>query len=168
MNIENRELSQTLVDTIEFLKQSISKISVYDLNYYSMTELYYGIANKINELIEMYHEFGVSISEEIIKQNECLQYLLNDGLNTEVVKKINQMVTDGTMDTIINHNIFNDLNSQIKEMVNYKMDYVNVEKYGAKGDGVTDDTQAIRLALQSGNNITFKKGKTYLISDLIE
>lgn len=118
MNIENRELSQKLVDTIEFLKQSISKISVYDLNYYSMSELYYNIAKKINELIEMYHEFGVSISEEIIKQNECLHYLLNDGLIKEVVNKINQMVTDGTMDTIINHNIFNELNSKIKEIEN--------------------------------------------------
>lgn len=115
MNIENRELSQKLVDTIEFLKQSISKISVYDLNYYSMTELYYNIAKKINELIEIYHEFGVSISEEIIKQNECLQYLLNDGLNTEVVKKINQMLVDGTMDTIINHNVFNSLNNKIED-----------------------------------------------------
>ena len=125
MNIENRELSQKLVDTIDFLKQSISKISVYDLNYYSMAELYYGIAKKMNELIEMYHEFGVSISEEIIKQNECLQYLLNDGLNKEVVNKINQMVADGTMDTIINTNLFNELNSQIKEIDTQTQKIVN-------------------------------------------
>ena len=140
MNIENRELSQKLVDTIDFLKQSISKISVYDLNYYSMTELYYGIANKINELIETYHEFGVSISEEVVKQNECLQYLLNDGLIKEVVNKINQMVANGTMDTIINHNIFNDLNSQIKEKA-YRV-FVTPYEFGAEKD--KDSTQAFK------------------------
>ena len=134
MNIENRELSQKLVDTIDFLKQSISKISVYDLNYYSMTELYYGIANKINELIETYHEFGVSISEEVVKQNECLQYLLNDGLITEVVNKINELVADGTMDTIINHNVFAKLYNQIEDIA------INVKTLGVKGDGSDEYT----------------------------
>ena len=117
MNIENRELSQKLIDSIEELRKSISKISVYDFSVYSAIELYYNIAKKLNEVIEECYRYEVSVSEEIIKQNECLQYLLNDGLNTEVVKKINQMVADGTMDTIINHNVFNSLNNKID---NYK------------------------------------------------
>ena len=175
MNIENRELSQKLVDTIEFLKQSISKISVYDLNYYSMTELYYGIANKINELIEMYHEFGVSISEEIIKQNECLHYLLNDGLNTEVVKKINQMVADGTMDTIINHNVFNSLNdkidnykeelsSQIKEIMDIR---INVNSLGLVASDINVCSDKLQEILNGENRrLYFPKGR-YIIDRLI-
>ena len=173
MNIENRELSQKLVDTIEFLKQSISKISVYDLNYYSMTELYYNIAKKINELIEMYHEFGVSISEEIIKQNECLQYLLNEGLVEEVIKKLNSMIDDGTMDTIINHTIFNDLSSKVEDSVEkisiLLTDKVNVLSFGAKGDGVTDDTNSIQDAINFVHNVenlkyVFIPRGTYMIS----
>ena len=166
MNIENRELSQKLVDTIDFLKQSISKISVYDLNYYSMTELYYGIANKINELIETYHEFGVSISEEVIKQNECLQYLLNDGLIKEVVNKINQMVADGTMDTIINHNIFNDLNSQIKDIENNNI-FIDAQFYGAKGDDLTDNTSIFQKIIDDKNYLFISKPGIYRTKTLI-
>lgn len=42
-------------------------------------------------------------------------------------------------------------------------DYVTPEMFGAKGDGVTDDTQAIQEALDSDGDVYFSK-KTYLIS----
>lgn len=41
---------------------------------------------------------------------------------------------------------------------------VNVEQFGAVGDGVTDDTAAIRRALSSGVDIIDGKGSTYAIS----
>lgn len=44
---------------------------------------------------------------------------------------------------------------------------VNVKLYGAKGDGKTDDTQAIKAAVASNSNIYFPGG-TYLISDTIK
>lgn len=40
---------------------------------------------------------------------------------------------------------------------------VNVQDYGAKGDGITDDTVAIYNAIQNGNTIYFPYG-TYLLS----
>ena len=45
--------------------------------------------------------------------------------------------------------------------------YVTPQMYGAIGDGVTDDTSAIRQALNSGMNVIFPFG-TYLISDEID
>jgi hypothetical protein len=42
----------------------------------------------------------------------------------------------------------------------------NVKKFGAKGDGVTDDTIAIQNALNEGGNIFFPKG-TYLVNSLV-
>ncbi|MBC7508778.1 MAG: hypothetical protein H7320_08530 [Ferruginibacter sp.] len=55
--------------------------------------------------------------------------------------------------------------------------WINVKtKYGAKGDGITDDTKAIRLAIKDADNIYqgflfptilfFLKG-TYLVSDTL-
>lgn len=118
MNIENREVGQNLLNTIEDLRISISQISVYDFSVYSAIELYYNIANKLNEVIKQFMALGINVSEELIKQNECLQYLLNEGLEIEVGKKIDELVADGTMDTIINKNIFKALNDRIANVEN--------------------------------------------------
>lgn len=45
-------------------------------------------------------------------------------------------------------------------------DYVTPEMFGAKGDGVTYDTQAIQAAINSGKNVIFGT-KTYLIGSSI-
>lgn len=46
--------------------------------------------------------------------------------------------------------------------------YINVADYGAVGDGVTNDTEAIRNAINAGNTtgktVIFEKGKKYLIN----
>lgn len=39
--------------------------------------------------------------------------------------------------------------------------YVNVQSYGANGDGITDDTSAIQSALNTGNTIYFPKTASY-------
>lgn len=45
-------------------------------------------------------------------------------------------------------------------------DYVTPEMFGAVGDGLTDDTVAVKNALQSGKNVLLQQ--SYLITDLIE
>ena len=51
--------------------------------------------------------------------------------------------------------------------VNGSSEFIDVEEYGAVGDGTTDDTAAFQRALDSGLNITATKGKTYLITNPI-
>lgn len=46
-------------------------------------------------------------------------------------------------------------------------DFVSVDTFGAKGDGITDDTAAINLAMASGRNIVFQTGATYFITGTI-
>ncbi|KMM36731.1 glycosyl hydrolase family 28-related protein [Guptibacillus hwajinpoensis] len=46
-------------------------------------------------------------------------------------------------------------------------DRINVKEYGAKGDGVTDDTVAIRKALKDGAYLFFPAG-TYLVTQSFE
>lgn len=111
-------VSQKLIENIEELRKSLNEISVYDFDVYTSMELYYKIANKLNEVIKELMRFEGVVSDEVVEQNEKLIYLIGEGLNIEVVKKINQMVQDGTMDSVINHNVFNSLNSQIKEIAN--------------------------------------------------
>ena len=45
--------------------------------------------------------------------------------------------------------------------------WINVQDYGAKGDGSTDDTQAIRRAIAAGDNIYFPTG-WYIVSETIK
>ncbi len=45
-------------------------------------------------------------------------------------------------------------------------DWTNIKKYGALGDGITDDTEAIRRAIEDSDILYFPQGK-YRISDTI-
>ena len=47
-------------------------------------------------------------------------------------------------------------------------DWVSVNEFGAKGDGVTDDTEAIRQAFRSGKPTVYFQPGRYLIDDVIE
>ena len=58
------------------------------------------------------------------------------------------------------------MNSQLAEIENEKITYVNVKNCGAKGDGVTDDTEAIQYAVNNYKTIFFPTG-TYIISNTI-
>lgn len=48
--------------------------------------------------------------------------------------------------------------------VSLELDYVTPEMYGAKGDGVQDDYEAVQAAFRSGKNVCFMKDKTYRIT----
>ena len=47
-------------------------------------------------------------------------------------------------------------------------DWVSVNSFGAKGDGVTDDTAAIQAAMNSGKPTVYFNAGRYLIDDVIE
>ena len=126
-------VSKKLIENVGELKKALNEISVYDFDVYTSMELYYKIAEKLNEVIKELSRFEGAISDEVVQQNEKLLYLLGEGLTEEVVKKINQMVQDGTMDSIINHNVFNSLNLKIKENKN-NLETLKAEKYLFFGD----------------------------------
>lgn len=141
MNIENREIGIKLIESIEELKKSISQISVYDFDTFTAIELYYKIATKLNEVIEECYRYEVAISEEIVNQNNCLQYLLNEGLQTEIANKINDMLKTGVLDDLLNNRVFTQMSRDLAEKpyrteVFLKEDGININDF----DNATRET----------------------------
>lgn len=67
-------------------------------------------------------------------------------------------------------NADNDLQNSIEQLqqdIKKVLDYANVKNYGAKGDGSTDDTEAIKKAIASGKDLYFPNGE-YLITGTID
>lgn len=138
---------------------------VYSYNGLTMQDLLCQFFTKINECI--------TVSNETI---DLAKWLVNEGLEIEVVKKLMIWLEDGTLENIINVNLFNTLNekisgfsSQLEQNVNYINDIgVNIKSLGAKGDGLTDDTNAILKASKLGCKIFFPKGEYVLNTNKID
>lgn len=95
---------------------------------------------------------NVTVSDEKI-QSAVTDYLTVNpvlpGATTEQARQIEQNKTDV---------------ASLKEDISYYP--ANVKKYGAVGDGVTDDTIAIKNALKSNYAVYFPNGE-YIVSDAI-
>lgn len=154
-----------LIDNVNDVRKSLNEISVYDLKTRTSMELYYNIANKVNEIINELSRFEGVISDEVIEQNKILSYLLEEGLNSEVIKKIDKMISNGTFDKIINTNIFSDLNSQIKE----KADLTIVNDVVAKANNpigsMQTNGQKIPYSLLDDQTIQAIVGTTNIVTN---
>lgn len=116
MKLNNEELYKRA----EEIKKSITELSVYDMNIYSAIELYYSLAKTIREIMI---ELGI--------QNDKLIYLLDTGLPTEIGKILDKYKEDGTLDTIINQNIFGELNNQISNCLELiKKEAIDLDNLG--------------------------------------
>lgn len=92
-------------------------------------------------------------------------------LNNTIVTKVNEeSAARQEADTAIRSalaaesNTRADADSELETKINNIAEtYVSVKKYGAKGDGTTDDTDSINSALNNSGCVYFPKG-TYIIS----
>lgn len=88
----------------------------------------------------------------------------------EIVHKIGVLSQLPTTDKTNIVNSIKEVNTQLEETTKSLSDFVNILDYGAKLDGVTDDSHAFELALADGNvslppNSTIYIGETVHIND---
>ena len=78
--------------------------------------------------------------------------------------------TENGVEKITRNKEVAELSSQLEHKPNKKDLFIDVKDYGAKGDGVTDDTQSIKNAisdLRSGTTLYFPRG-TYIVSETLQ
>lgn len=93
---------QTKLESLKPSQLKCNFFSVYDYDGYTIQELLCQFFTAINGCID--------ISNKTI---DLATWLVNEGLEQEVAKKLDLWVTDGTLEQIINHKIFEDLNTKI-------------------------------------------------------
>lgn len=136
---------------------------VYDFSEMTNEELRCKFFQKLQECIELCNN-----------SNDILEWLKNEGLEKEVNELLTIWKDDGTLDKLINIDLYNNLKSELLDEIsniNSQMDtkaiYVTPEMFGAKGDGITDDTQSFVKALETGKVFELKQEKVYRITQPI-
>ena len=133
---------------------------VYGYDDYTQLEINSKLIQKMDEVIDNCNNAF-----------EYLEWLKGQGLSDEVIKNLLEWKEDGTFEKIINQNLFNGLNNKIDE-INTQLD-TNVQKiitpemFGAVGDGITNDFEAIKKCFSYSNAIiNFGKSKIYSIDSV--
>lgn len=120
-------------------------------------KLFCKLGKEINKIINSVNLSGQQV-EELTKafnelQNYVNNYFNNLDVQEEINNKLDQMVTDGDFDTILSNILL-------------KLKIGNVLNYRAVGDGVTDDTNAFKNAIQA-NDIIYVPEGSYKITDTL-
>lgn len=63
------------------------------------------LVEKVNKVIYRLDELGLLVNEVVDQWNEVMVWIMDEGLSESIVAKLDEMVTDGTFDTIINQTI---------------------------------------------------------------
>lgn len=186
-NVEN--VVNNNADVISNLNDEINKLQNYVDNYFKNLDIQNEINQKLDEMAESGELANIisqylnincvlaydtiadmKIAENIVEGSFLKTYgdtSINDGLGK--FYKVRQLTSDDNIDDI---NIIKLVNypSLIAELIK-ELNCVNVKTYGAKGNGITDDTQAFKKAISecsNSNKYLFIDNGNYLISETID
>ena len=127
------------IEEIQKICLKFNLTTANDIEHYSLAQLVFMIVDRVNEIIR-----GFNI------QSDEISNMLTSGISEAVSDKLEEWITNGTLEDIL--------------LLGNK---VNYEQFGAIGDGLTDDTEAIYQAHIFANEhnlpIEAKANKTYLI-----
>lgn len=133
------------IERLNGFRYPVAQQSVFDKEELTALQLAARTAKKVNECVDAVNQFDIENISNVV-------------IPSQITAKFAAMIADGSFSDYLNASLLEDLNN-IR---------VSVDAYGAKGDGTTDDTAAINLALDycNTNNKTlcFTAGKHYMVS----
>lgn len=160
---------------------------LYEKEAISSIALTKGIADKINELVEAYNQLNKErITKFLDHEGEIQKGILymKDNLANTIYNMFEIMKVNGDIEAILNEFIpailrdeytfvasDTEVTNGVNRVVDVRYPYGNVKRYGAIGDGITDDTKAIQnaaiIARENGMTLMVDEG-TYKISSDID
>jgi hypothetical protein len=125
------------------------------------------LLEKVNKVIQKLNEIGVITNDVITQWNTVMEWVMNDGLTEGVNERLDEMVADGTLDTIINQNIFGLLNTRLDDV---EKTGININQY--VGSVVANDwlpafNEAIADLPNGGKIFITNKGTAYELSSTL-
>ena len=174
-----------IIPAVNKVGQQTEDLTNFVTNYFDNLDVQDEINNKLNQMVQD------GTLQEIITQYLQINGLLtfntvSDMLNSTNLINGSTATTNGyytfndggsaryKIRNITNEDVINNLtllklnNSEtlVAELIKTKT--INVKQYGAKGDGVTDDTPAFKLAMNNENTSVLVQNGNYLITDTIK
>ena len=132
---------------------------VYDFDSLTTDELMCKFAQKINIIIEHFNYLDDRCFNANKSMELKLQYLLNQGLEEQVAKRLLELINDGTMEKLINETLFNGLNEKIDLNSRLTVDYANFGEQQNKNEQTY--TYPNRIDFGEINEATIVKNKPY-------
>ena len=165
------------MDKIDNIGLTRMLTQAYDFDGFTTQEVWSRIAQRMNIIVEHFNYLDSKFNNQKENVDKKLEYLLNDGLTEQVARQILLRIDDGTMEELINTNVFNSLNTTIEnnkldiesKLNNYKEENNNElnninnelnEKYNSNKQEIDNNLNKI-------NNINNNLSNYMLKSDLI-
>ena len=101
---------------IQELAIRMGLITVEDMCQYTIAQLVVKIANKVNELVDEVWRFETDAQDILKSQNEKIQYLLGEGLHSEVGNIFDGWIKDGTFNRLINQSAYKQISNEVAKV----------------------------------------------------
>ena len=143
---------------------------VYDFDSLTTDELLCKFAQKINIIIEHFNYLDKQCQNNNENVKLKLEYLLGEGLEEQVAKRLIELTNNGTLGKLINETLLKDINDKV-DYITTKVTEINVKEFGAKGDAYYFDANSKKFYVDSDFTILATDDSIYFqnaINTLIE
>lgn len=131
---------------------------VYDFDSLTTDELMCKFTQKINIIIEHFNYLDKQCQNNNENVKLKLEYLLGQGLEEQVAKRLLELINNGTLGKLINETLLKEINEKLDNNTKYKGILLNAIEIGCDNTGTVACTDIVQSKIDEGYSILFPKG----------